>query len=126
MHRLFLLAAVVVLASCSHEADQPLPVYIVFFHKGSVEVAPESRPILTEAAAAIRRMRPGAVAIASGVAEGDNLKLAGPRFNAIREALVAQGVGAELIARAALPDAKLNVGPNGDQRAEILLAKPPS
>ena len=116
-----------VLASCAHQGADTPPVFIVFFHSGSAELVPESQAIIDQAVAAIRRMHPASVALASGVASGDNLRLAEPRFASIRQALVAKGVAASLIARSSLPDAKLNAGAAGDTRVEImLLAKPPS
>jgi flagellar motor protein MotB len=120
-------AILAALAACTHGAQQAPPVYIVFFPKGSAEPAPESRSAIEQAAAAIRKTRPSAVALASGVAAGDNLRLAEPRFEAIRQALIAKGVPPNVIARSSLPDATLNAGPTGDTRVEILLlAKPPS
>jgi len=115
------------LAACTNGAEQSPSVYIVFFHKGSAEIAPESREVIDQAVAAIQSARPQSVALASGVAVGDNLRLAEPRFEAIRQALVAKGVPVSLIARASLPDAKLDAGPTGDTRVEILLlSKAPS
>jgi hypothetical protein len=80
-------------------------VYIVFFPKGSVELVPESRQIIEQAVAAIRKTRPAAIVLASGVAVGDNLGLAEPRFEAIRQALVVKNVPPALIARSSLPNA---------------------
>jgi outer membrane protein OmpA-like peptidoglycan-associated protein len=125
MRPVVLFALLFVLGACSHLGNEPPPVYIVFFHQSSAEITPESRTTIAQAAAAIRRTHPAGVAIASGVAIGDNLKLAEPRFNSIRQALIAQGVDGDHSARAALPDAKLKVGATGDQRVEILLMPNP-
>jgi len=126
--RLALASAILaVLVACTQGSQQSPPVYIVFFPKGSVELVPESRQIIEQAVAAIRKTRPAAIVLASGVAVGDNLRLAEPRFEAIRQALVAKNVPPALIARSSLPDAKLETGSSGDTRVEILLlAKRPS
>jgi len=128
MRRFILLSVIAAtLCSCSSLGDQPAPVYIVFFHRGAIEIAPEAGTALDQAAAAIRSAHPASIAIASGVATGDNLRLAEPRFNVVRQALIARGVRAEIIARSALADSKLDVGATGDTRVEILLlTKAPS
>jgi hypothetical protein len=127
MRRIFLFTALAAaLAGCSTVSNETAPVYIVFFHPGAAIIAPEAVSAIDQAATAIRRAQPGSVAIASGVAVGDNLRLAGPRFDAVRQALVARGVNASLIVRSALPDAKLNAGTAGDTRVEILLLAKPS
>jgi len=121
MRPVTVIAALVMLAGCAHrDASRPSE-FIVFFHPGSPEIAPEFTSVLDEAAAAIRGSHPGSVAIAAGVAVGDNLQLAEPRFAAVQRALMARGVPEAILARSSLPDAKLNVGPTGDQRVEILL-----
>lgn len=119
------LAVLAFLAACTSGAQQSSPIYIVFFHKGSSEIAPASRQVVDRAVTAIRKNRPGAVVLASGVASGDNLELSEPRFDAVRQALIAKGIPSELISRSALPDARLDVGSAGETRVEILLlAKP--
>ena len=65
------------------------------------------------------------VAIAAGVAKGDNLKLAEPRLLGVQQALVADGVNASLIARPSLPDLDATAGPTSDQRVEIILGAQP-
>ena len=61
--------------------------------------------------------------IASGVAQGDNLKLAEPRYQEVQRALIARGVAAAAIARSSLPDAGVNTGPTADTRVEIILSR---
>ncbi len=114
------------LAACASNPSQPSPIYIVFFHQGSADITPESRQMIDQAAAAIRKTHPPSVALASGVAVGDNVRLAEARFEVIRAGLISKGVPATLIARSSLPDAKLDAGLAGDTRVEImLLAKAP-
>src|SRR5436309_3331572 len=93
-----------VLAACTNTPAQPSPLYIVFFHQGSADITPESRLVIDQAAAAIRKTHPPSVALASGVAVGGNVGLAEPRFEAIRAGLISKGVPAKLIARSPLPD----------------------
>jgi len=98
------------------------PVYVIFFSSGSVELSTEAHKVVDQAADAIRTNKPISVTIAAGVLAGNNLKLAQPRFEAVRQALVADGVSAELIARAAIPDTdQKEVGGTGNQRVEIRL-----
>ena len=114
------------LAACSLAQNHYSSTFIVFFHKGSSEVTSEARSVIDQAVSAIKAVHPATVAIASGVATGDNLRLAEPRYQAIQHALVAAGVPAALIAQSSLPDAKLDVGATGDTRVEILLVSPPA
>ena len=119
------LAGSVLLAGCS-TLFQPAPAnYMVFFTSSNTELSPDARTVVDKAASAIRGSHPQSVMIAAGVASGDNLKLAQPRFLAVRQALIADGVADDLIARTAIADASMSVGATGDQRVEIkLVAKP--
>jgi outer membrane protein OmpA-like peptidoglycan-associated protein len=114
------------LAACSLAQDHYSSTYIVFFPKGSSEVTSDAHTIIAQAVSAIKAIHPATVAIASGVATGDNLRLAEPRYQAIQQALIAGGVPAALIAQSSLPDTKLDVGATGDTRVEILLVSPPA
>ena len=126
MRSIFVIAALVLLAGCARQVPTPPSEFIVFFGAGSAEIGPDAKTVLDAAAAAIRDTHPPAVAVASGVAKGDNLRLAEPRYAAIQKGLMARGISEKLIIRSALPDAKLKVGASGDQRVEImLLARPP-
>jgi hypothetical protein len=115
------------LAGCStFMRDRPTD-YMVFFPSSEIVLSADARAVVDQAAAAIRGTHPQSVILAAGVASGDNLKLAGPRVDAVRDALVADGVSADLIARSSLPDTALEIRTNGDQRVEIkLVAKPVS
>lgn len=112
--------SLLLLTGCSTFSGQAPNNYIVFFADGTTALSAEARAIVNQAAAAIRSKRPSMVAISTGVA-GSNLQLAGPRFEAIQKALVADGVPADIIARATLPDPRENVTPIANQRAEIFL-----
>ncbi len=57
---------------------------------------------------------------------GSNMDLSEPRVAAVRQALIADGVTPETIARSAIPGPKLDGSKTGDQRVEIrLLASQP-
>lgn len=108
------------LASCSIFVKAP-EFYVVFFSASSTELSPEAHATVDQAARAIRETHPASVTLGAGIASGDNLKLAAPRFEAVRQALVADGVASDLIARSAIPDSNLNTGGVGDQCVEIRL-----
>jgi outer membrane protein OmpA-like peptidoglycan-associated protein len=128
MNRLFVLsAAMVLLAGCSVFTHEAPASYMVFFSSSTTELSPDARAVVDKAAVDIRGSHPESVMIAAGIASGDNLKLAQARFLAVRQALIADGVADDLIARTAIADASLSVGATGDQRVEIkLVAKPAS
>ena len=118
-------AIAVLLTGCSVFVHPAPANYMVFFPSSNTELSADARAVVDSAAADIRAHRPESVMIAAGIASGDNLKLAQPRFLAVREALIADGVSEDLIARTAIADASLSVGTTGDQRVEIkLVAKP--
>src|SRR4051812_40482448 len=94
-----LLFAVLALASCQSASPSLPATFIVFFHSGSTELTPEAQTAIAQAATAAQASRPSHVAIASGVAQGDNLRLAEPRYQAVQRALIARGVAAASIAR---------------------------
>ena len=115
------------LAGCSSFGHEAPSSYMVFFSRGDTELSADGRAVVDKAAAAIRATHPASVLIAAGIASGNNLKLAEPRFLAVRQALIADGVSDELIARSAIADTSMSVGATGDQRVEIsLVAKPAS
>jgi outer membrane protein OmpA-like peptidoglycan-associated protein len=122
MKRVSLVLAALLLSAC--QAAAPLPAtFIVFFHSGSAELTPEAQAAIAQAADAARASHASGIAIASGVAQGDNLRLAEPRYAAVQRALVARGVAAASIARSSLPDAGVNTGPTADTRVEIILTR---
>lgn len=116
----FLLAGCTILGP-----DRPAN-YMVFFSSRNTELSAEARAIVDQAAAAIRATHPDSVMIAAGVADGEKLKLAQTRFDVVRNALIADGVDAELIAHTAMVDTALEVGATGDQRVEIKLVPKPA
>ena len=117
-----LLLLVAGLGACTLFTKKGPPIYVIFFSSGSVELSTEAHKVVDQASDAIRTNKPASVTIAAGVLAGNNLKLAQPRFEAVRQALIADGVSAELIARAAIPDTdQKEVGGTGNQRVEIRL-----
>ena len=94
-----LLFAASLLAACQSAGTNLPATFIVFFHSGSAELTPEAQTAIAQAADAVKASRPSQVAIASGVAQGDNLRLAEPRYLAVQRALVGRGVAAASIAR---------------------------
>ena len=115
-----LLVAVLLAAGCQSPA--PLPAtYIVFFQSGSAELTGDANASIAQAAEGVRRSHPSQIAIASGVARGDNLRLAEARYQAVQRALIARGVAAASIVRSSLPDAALPTGAAADTRVEIIL-----
>jgi outer membrane protein OmpA-like peptidoglycan-associated protein len=121
-HSAILLLLIAGLGACSLFAKKGPPVFVIFFSSGSVELSTEAHKVVDQAADAIRINKPASVTIAAGVLAGNNLKLAQPRFDAVRLALIADGVSTELIARAAIPDTdEKEVGGTGNQRVEIRL-----
>jgi hypothetical protein len=101
------------------------PKFIVFFPEKSADLTPDGAAIVKTAAAAIHNQHPATVQIAAGVAPGGNMEMAAPRFAAVRQALVDDGVAQDIIARSAIPDPQLDQGP-ARQRVEIrLLSKAP-
>lgn len=92
--------------------------YIVFFPVRSAELTPEGKAIVHDAAAAINKVHPETVIIAAGVAAGGEMSQ--PRFAAVRQNLIDDGVDTDLIARAAIADPKLDTMP-ARQRVEIRL-----
>lgn len=106
------------------------PRFIVFFSGDSAALTPDARSIVKAAAARINSMHPATVVIAAGVTAGDNMELSAPRFAAVHDELVADGVSEDLIARSVIVDPKLveaaGKTSTADQRAEIkLLDKAP-
>jgi outer membrane protein OmpA-like peptidoglycan-associated protein len=118
----------VILSGCEtvHSVFHETPsTFIVFFPLKSAELQPDAVLIVKDAASAIRRTHPATVQIAAGVAAGGNMEMSQPRFAAVRQALVDDGVPGDIIARSAIADPRLDTGP-ARQRVEIrLLSKAP-
>jgi hypothetical protein len=97
----------------------------VFFPVKSAEMTPDGTDIVKMAAFQIQKKHPVAVQIAAGVAPGGNMEMSTPRFAAVRQKLIDDGVPDDIIARSAIADPQLDTGP-ARQRVEIrLLAKAP-
>jgi hypothetical protein len=96
--------------------------FIVFFAVNSAEMTPDAAAIVHDAANVINRVHPGMVIIAAGTTPGGNMEMSQPRFAAVRQALIDDGVDQDLIARAAIADPKLDTMP-ARQRVEIRLVK---
>jgi len=126
-----------VLSGCTtyervHDYVYGPPRFIVFFAGDSATLTPDAKTIVKSAAARIASHHPASVLIAAGVVAGDNMELSEPRFTAVHDELVADGVNADLIARAPIPGPKLAEtaakpgASTADQRVEIrLLDKAP-
>jgi outer membrane protein OmpA-like peptidoglycan-associated protein len=103
------------------------PRFIVFFSGDSATLTPNAKAIVKSAATRIASHHPASVVIAAGVTAGDNMELSAPRFAAVHDQLVADGVAEDLIARAPIPGPKLaettaKAGTStADQRVEIRL-----
>ena len=115
------IALFLVLAGCS-TVPSTSSTFIVFFNANSSVIAPEALVAVDQAATAIKRNRPGTVAIAAGIAAGNNLRLAPGRYAAVRQALEARGVESRLIAQASLPSSDAAITETGNQRVEIILS----
>jgi len=98
----------------------PPKVFIVFFPIKSADLTPDGIDIVKIAAMQIQKQHPQAVQIAAGVASGGNMEMSAPRFAAVRQKLVDDGVPEDLIARSAIADPQLDKGP-ARQRVEIRL-----
>ncbi len=113
--------ALACLGGCAvFQRDVP-SVYVVYFSQGSTELATDATKIVDQAAVDIKHTHPAAVTIGAGVSSGSDPHLSQPRFAAVRDALVADGVDTALIARASIADAGTDAGVVGDQRVEIHL-----
>jgi hypothetical protein len=94
---------------------------MVFFQTNSSQLSAGARAVVDEAALAFHHQHPGNVMIATGTAFGDDPKLVEPRFLAVRQALIADGVASGLISRSAITEARFSLGDTGNERVEITL-----
>jgi outer membrane protein OmpA-like peptidoglycan-associated protein len=122
MRRLAVLMGFIAVAACSTPVAPPSS-FNIFFTANSAALTPEAITAIDRAAAVIKQARPATVAIAAGVASGNNLRLARPRYTAVRQALETRGVSAAIIAQASLPDSGAEVTETGNQRVEIILGR---
>ena len=120
--RLSFVALTVALAGCAVSHSDTLPQFEVFFPAGSTELSPSTKTIVDQAADAIKAQHPKSVIIsAGGVTKG--VALGDTRFNVVRDALVADGVSAAIIAQSNLPVEKMKDGDIAERRVEIQLVK---
>ncbi len=118
---LTLIFAALALAGTAARAETPSK-FFVFFSGGSATLTPAAQLIVKDAASRIKDSRPTTVLVSAGVKEhGD--RLSRPRFLAVRQALVNDGIAPDIIARAPIPGPKLAAVDgglsSGDDRAEI-------
>src|SRR5690348_6757947 len=113
MKRVSAIFGLFLLGGCANDArgvdvaqNQPSH-FIVFFSGDSATLTPAAQLIVKDAASRIRDTRPATVMIAAGVKAGGNMELSEPRFQAVREALLADGIEPAIIARAPIPGPKL-------------------
>ncbi len=99
--------------------------YLVFFDASNADLSPDAKAAIHRAAAAIKSKNPSHVIVAGEpktvVAPGFNPKLAEPRFVAVEQALIAEGVSERVLARASLTDGEAKIGMTGNRRVEIRL-----
>jgi len=124
-YRYIVVLAALCLGGCTiFHRDVP-SVYVVFFSKGSIALAPDAKKIVDQAAVDIKSTHPASVTIGAGTSSGSDPHLSQPRFGAVRDALVADGVDPNLIARSSIADDGMDAGVVGDQRVEIRLTAGP-
>ena len=96
MKPLALLLAALILAGCQSTANLPAT-FIIFFQSGSTALTADAQASIVRAADAARASGATRVTIASGVAQGDNLRLAEPRYQEVIR-------GDYIVARSKAPD----------------------
>jgi OOP family OmpA-OmpF porin len=99
--------------------------YVVFFRYDSAELDSAARQIVDQAAAVAKTMPATKIEIAgyldSATAAPSSRHLSEPRFNAVEQALVADGIGPTLLVRAQLADTESALPETADRRIEIWL-----
>ncbi len=125
-----LIVGMLALAGCSMMGGhQPAPVtmpalYLVFFHPASAEITPIGKEIVDQAAAKVKDSKPSTVTIAgytANVGDPDDMQMANRRIEAVRQALIADGVDPKLFLSIPLGPPDPTVGKTGDRRIEIRL-----
>jgi hypothetical protein len=120
--RLSCLTLFVVLAGCTVLQHKAPSTYEVFFASSSSELTPSTKAIVEQAAAAIKAQHPNAVIIGAG-GSTKGVALSDPRFNVVRDALLADGVSPALIVQANLPIEKIKGADIAELRVEIRLVQ---
>lgn len=120
--RVSFLAFFAALAGCTVLQTNAPSKFEVFFASGSSELSPSTKEIVDQAAAAIKAHHPKSVIIgAGGGAKG--LALSDPRFNVVRDALIADGVSPTVIVQSNLPVEKMTGANIAELRVEIQLVQ---
>jgi outer membrane protein OmpA-like peptidoglycan-associated protein len=117
------------LSGCSlfhaHLASSRPPNYIVFFHYDNADLTAEARKIVDKAAADAKTVPAEKIEIAgyldSATAPPGSQHFSEPRFKAVEQALIADGIDPRLLVRVQLADSEAALPPNGDRRIEIWL-----
>jgi outer membrane protein OmpA-like peptidoglycan-associated protein len=123
---LFVTAIVLALGGCSlfHSGRDNAPVYIAFFSYDSATLSKDARKVVDDAAGAIRDTRPTTVEIAGytdTTAAPASRPFVEPRFTAVADALIADGVDPKILVRVPLPESELTLSRTADRRVEIRL-----
>lgn len=99
--------------------------YVVFFRYDSAELNSAGRQIVDQAAAAAKSMPATRIELAgyldSATAAPASRHLSEPRFKAVEQALVADGIDPKLLVRAQLADTESALPGTADRRIEIWL-----
>jgi hypothetical protein len=120
--RLSGLALFVALAGCAGVQENAPSKYEVFFGPGSSELSPSTKEIVGQAAATIKARHPKSVIISAGGGT-KGLALSDPRFNIVRDTLIADGVSPALIVQSNLPVEKMTGVNISELRVEIQLVQ---
>jgi len=115
-------ALTVALAGCTVIQGSAPSTFEVFFASGSSEFSPSTKEIVDQAAAAIKAQHPKAVIIGAG-GSTKGAALSDPRFDVVRDALLADGVSPALIVQANLPIEKMKGAAVAELRVEIRLVQ---
>jgi len=110
------------LGGCAISRSDKLAQFEVFFPAGSTELSPSTKTIVDQAADAIKAQHPKSVIIGAG-GSTNGMALGDPRFDVVRNALIADGVSAAIIVKANLPVEKMKDGDIAGRRVEIQLVK---
>jgi len=119
-----LLLVAALLAACA-SGSRTATSFNVFFPADSAALSADAEAIVAQAAQAIQHQRPASVTIAAGADSNASIKLAEPRYLAVRQGLEARGVDGARITRASLPQIEANAGSTAMQRVEIILSPNP-
>ena len=122
--RTFVLLALCLCACASVHPGRPAN-YVVFFRYDSAELNSAGRQIVDQAAAAAKAIPAAKIEIAgyldSATAAPTSRRFSAPRFNAVEQALIADGIDPKLFVRAQLADTESALPGTADRRIEIWL-----